>query len=379
MKIVYIINQLRRSGPVNVLYNIILNLDREKFTPIVIKLMHDDVNRSYTYKFKELGIEIIELDLSFWTLELRTRFVAKKIDKLLSQHDIKIINTHGYHPLLISSYMRTKSIKIDTMHCISIDSFRSSRGEIIGRYMHLRYIHRLKKIDCRVGISNTVTNYYDNIITCSKGVTIYNGVDTNIYNCEPVLKERLKVKLGLNEYKTIFVVVGHLNELKDPCTIIRAFRRLIDSRQLDDSCLIFCGNGPLYEKCIQLSHDYPMIKLVGFVNNVDEYLKVADFSICASHSEGFGLNYIEAVMCGCVVISSEIAAFSEFSSFYPKLGALQFAVSDYIKLADTINELMLNPIDINEIMQDACCRFSARGMSANYMSLYKQLSKEIDS
>lgn len=373
MNVVYIINQLRRSGPVYVLYNIIANLDREIYNPIVIKLMADDPQRSFTYKFQELGIEIVELNLSFWELELRTKHVALKIDNLLSNRNVKIINTHGYHPLLVSSYMNIPIQRIDTLHCISIDSFRSSRGWFIGTYMHLRYLYHIKQIECRVGISDTVTNYYNTILKNDKACTIYNGIDTDIFDLKRKSKNDLKTKLGLNHYDKVFVVVGHLNPLKDPVTVIKSYISLIDNGELADSCLIFCGTGILLEKCKQIAKKYPMIKFTGFVNNVHEYLLAADYSICASHSEGFGQNFIEALICGCVVISSKIPVFCEFISYYPQLGKLQFDVSDEKGLSCAIRNAVCNNFDVNIMRNDAISRFSAKKMSANYMHLYNQL------
>ena len=48
MTIVYIINQLRKSGPVEVLYNLVKNLHRFSVTPVIIRMMEDDTDRSIT-------------------------------------------------------------------------------------------------------------------------------------------------------------------------------------------------------------------------------------------------------------------------------------------------------------------------------------------
>ena len=104
-------------------------------------------------------------------------------------------------------------------------------------------------------------------------------------------------------------------------------------------------------------------------------MQVADFSICASHSEGFGQNYIEALMCGCVVLSSKIPVFLEFSSYYPELKKLQFNVSNQKELAIAINNAVSNNINIDKIREDAIDRFSAVKMSRNYMQLYSQVCK----
>ena len=76
MTIIYIVNQLRKSGPVEVLYNLVKNLRRFSFTPVIIRMMEDDTDRSITSAFKELGIEVFEFSYSFIDLELRTRWVA---------------------------------------------------------------------------------------------------------------------------------------------------------------------------------------------------------------------------------------------------------------------------------------------------------------
>ena len=359
MKIIYIINQLRRSGPVNVLYDIIANLDYKKFTPIVIKLMVDDPDKSYTYKFQELGIEIIEFNFSFWDLELRTRNVAKIIGKILLERNVDIINTHGYHPLLVSSYMKASIPRIDTLHCISIDSFRSSRGWLIGTYMHMRYLYRLRKID--------------SILRNNKSRTIYNGINTCRFNLNKQKRIDLKRTLCLDQYDKVFVVVGHLSPLKDPLTVIKTYIGLIDKGKLPESCLIFCGHGVLYEKCRKMAMNYPMIKVTGYINNVHEYLQIADYSICASHSEGFGLNFIEALICGCTIISSKIPVFNEFTSYYPYLKTLQFNVSDEEDLAHAIQKAVSDDMDMTIMREDAIRRFSAKEMSVNYMDLYKRV------
>ena len=105
MTIVYIINQLRKSGPVEVLYNLVKNLHRFSVTPVIIRMMEDDTDRSITPAFKELGIEVLEFSYSFIDLELRTRWVAQSLEQLFVGRKVDLIHTHGYHPVLVPSYM----------------------------------------------------------------------------------------------------------------------------------------------------------------------------------------------------------------------------------------------------------------------------------
>ena len=161
MTIVYIINQLRKSGPVEVLYNLVKNLHRFSVTPVIIRMMEDDTDRSITPAFKELGIEVLEFSYSFIDLELRTRWVAQSLEQLFVGRKVDLIHTHGYHPVLVASYMHLDCPKIETMHCICQEDFVSSKGKILGTYMNWRYLRHLKRLDAGVDISETGKMFYE--------------------------------------------------------------------------------------------------------------------------------------------------------------------------------------------------------------------------
>lgn len=113
----------------------------------------------------------------------------------------------------------------------------------------------------------------------------------------------------------------------------------------------------------------------GYVFNPDEYLQVADYSVCASRSEGFGLNIIESLLCGVPTICSDIGPFTEFLSPYPALRSLQFRVGIVEELKEKLLEANRSPIDMTDISEDIGNRFSAQQMASGYMELYKELTK----
>ena len=378
LKIVYLINQLRQSGPVNVLRNIIQNLDRNHYKPIIIKFMQDDINRSITDKFLELDVDIYEMNLSFWSLELRTYTVAKKLDLLLLEIAPDVIHMHGYHPVLVASLLKYRVPKVETLHCISKEDYPLSKGFFIGNWMNLRYLKSLQSIDYCAAISKTVCEFYNNKLTSNKNVlVIYNGVEV-LDSIGKSTEDTLYTSLKLEKSDLIFLVVGALSKRKDPETIIKAFRLASKHESRMNMRLIFLGMGPLMDKCKSLSEGNSNIEFRGYVFNVFDYLKVADFSICASHSEGFGLNYIESLMAGTPVISSKIGPFNEFSALYPQLAQLQFAPGNVSELADKMI-LAVNTVkqqEMKEISLDVCNRFSAKTMAISYMRLYDKMWNE---
>ena len=142
--------------------NIIQNLDRNHYKPIIIKFMQDDINRSITDKFLELDVDIYEMNLSFWSLELRTYTVAKKLDLLLLEIAPDVIHTHGYHPVLVASLLKYRVPKVETLHCISKEDYPLSKGFFVGNWMNLRYLKSLQSIDYCAAISKTVCEFYNN-------------------------------------------------------------------------------------------------------------------------------------------------------------------------------------------------------------------------
>ena len=291
MTIIYIVNQLRKSGPVEVLYNLVKNLRRFSFTPVIIRMMEDDTDRSITSAFKELGIEVFEFSYSFIDLELRTRWVAHSLEQLFIGRKIDLIHTHGYHPVLVASHMQLDCLKIETMHCICQEDFVSSKGKILGTYMNWRYLRHLKRLDAGVAISETGKMFYENKLGGFPVFRIYNGVDVSKFNVRKVVSQReWREKLDLPKDYMIFVVVGTVRKIKDPQTVIKAFLSLPDNIR-ESSLLLFLGKGDLLEECKQLANGCSSIVFKGYTFNVDEYKGCRLCNLC------FTVRRVRAFLC----------------------------------------------------------------------------------
>ncbi len=375
MNIVYIVNQLRRSGPMIVLHDIIRHMDRTLFTPIIIKLMEDDPDRTMTHAFLAMNVEVISLHHSFIDLELKTTKVAHELDHLLANREITIIHTHGYHPVLIASHMRLNCPKIETLHCICNKNFVDSKGFLLGTYMSQRYLNRLTKLNGCAAISDTVKQFYSTRIKNIPIRRIYNGIDPKKFHpISKTEKHTLRVKLGYNDDDIIFIAIGSIGRGKDPLSVIKAFQKVsLKINTNRQARLIFLGKGPLLSKCHFLIGNDSTIEMKGYVSNADEYLKIADYSICASRSEGFGLNFIESVMSAIPVIGSDIGPFKEFTALYPDLKILQFHSGSCHELAAKIEQSSKLSIDLSTASSDARDRFSSKRMAEEYMAFYQEI------
>ncbi len=104
-------------------------------------------------------------------------------------------------------------------------------------------------------------------------------------------------------------------------------------------------------------------------------MQVADYSICASLSEGFGLNYIESLMVDVPVIGTDIPPFKEFTDLMPELRSLQFKAGDKEDLKRAIILSREIQIDRQKIGIVARETFSAQNMADKYASFYYKVSK----
>ena len=62
-RILYLISTLQRSGPVNVLFNLLKYLDRDRFEPIILTLSEEPADSSLA-DFTEIEVKVLSLNLS---------------------------------------------------------------------------------------------------------------------------------------------------------------------------------------------------------------------------------------------------------------------------------------------------------------------------
>lgn len=374
-KILFIVSSLRKSGPIVVLQNIISHLDLAKYDVEIVKLTYDEPKRSITHQFKNAGIHIHELDFSKLVIELFPWRVAKRIEGIIAEIKPDIIHTHGYQAVLVTSRLKNPILKIETLHCISGEDFVLTKGRVLGTYMNLRYLKALKTFDGAAAISNSVENYYHDHIKSLNIRVIPNGVQD--LPLSVVSKEDIRKKFKISPDTFVFAVVGSLIIRKDPLTIIKAFKKAFPEDAGSKIELWFIGKGPLYNKCIENIAGDNRIKMLGWRANVYDYLRVADWSVSASHSEGFGLNYIESLVAGTPMIATKIPAFSEFSKFFQELKEFEFLPGDIDTLSLNLIKATNAQIDMANMAKEAQSRFSSKSMAENYTDFYNDLINQV--
>lgn len=336
----HVINALTRLGPVNVLHSIVCAIDRTRFAPIIVCLRGED-EAGNDEAFRSLGIEIIYLRCSLLYLECLPYRVAERIAAIALERGVRIVHAHGYHPDMAVAALPEGFIKISTQHNISREDFTYGKGATLGRYMDWRLWRALPKMNALVGITDYVAQYCRQRLGANSTVevcTVLNGVDTASFSpLSHEEREALRRELlpDLKPDAPLFVVVGSLSARKDPLLIIDAFARLLRSSLLPEGAtLLLLGRGELEAQCRRAAEGLEgRVRLLGFRHDVAHYVQACDVLVSASHSEGFGLNVAEALLCGLRVVATDLPVYRELMMHERVLTDLLYPVGDGEALA----------------------------------------------
>jgi glycosyltransferase involved in cell wall biosynthesis len=100
--------------------------------------------------------------------------------------------------------------------------------------------------------------------------------------------------------------VGRLNEQKDFPTLIRAFKIVYEKSK--NARLIILGEGSEREHLMHLIKELGLVDIVslpGFLQNPFSYMHRSQVFVLPSIHEGFGNVLVEAMACGCPVVSTD--------------------------------------------------------------------------
>lgn len=337
MKVVYIISSLKRTGPVNVLHNIIKYLDKSKIEPIIITLSPEPEEGSRIADFKEMGIKIHSLELS----RLKGYFFAPaKIKKIIKTINPDLIHSQCLRSNLFSAIFLNKYKNISCVHNYAYEDYTMSFGKIKGAIFAYLNIKAMEKFIVNIPGSNSVKN---KLLKKSKMnlKVISNGIDPSIFSlssAEQKIKNRKELNLPTD--KKIFIFIDALISRKDPLTSINSF---IDAFSNEEAFLLILGGGPLFDECKKITAKQKNILMVGQINSTalyKNYLTASDYYITSSLAEGFHLTIVESMACGMPVVVSNIGPHSEILSINPKAGLL-FNIKDTKDMSAKLKEIIL--------------------------------------
>lgn len=369
IKILYIVSTLENKGPTNQLFNIITNLDRMRFQPLILTLSPEKKDSQYN-RFINNGIKIKSLNLT----RVEGLFKLKKhLINEVNKFKPSIIHTQGIRSDILSAKYFKKNNRVSTLRNYPFDDYPMKFGKIKGKIMAIQHINSIRKINKVIACSNTVADLMEKNHNV-KLDSIQNGVDTKTF-AFTTKKEKYSTreKLNLPRNKSIFLSVGSLIKRKDPISIINAFRQNINN----EAILIMVGDGPLRKECEEIAKNDKRIYFTGQIQNVKDYLKASDYFLSSSLSEGLPNTVLEALATGLPCCLTDIKPHKEILNLNPKAGLL-FEQGNTDQLSVAIDEIQ--SFDYSQTSLEARSiidkYLSATEMSKKYQKLYLNITSK---
>lgn len=367
-KIVYIVSSLKRTGPTNQLFNIIKNLERSVFEPVLLTLSPEPKDTRWK-DFESIGVDLYSLNFSrFVGLFFSKSRVKKFIDKVRPD----LIHTQGIRADVLISRLGFKIPHVATIHNFPQVDYRMTYGKVMSTLMLKQHIDAMKEIDKLVGCSTSVENNLVDFYGLQNTTAIQNGVDQDFFY--PIIKSEcnLRKNLGIQEDDKVWISTGHLSARKDPLFLIDVWSEI--EKKHPDCHLVFLGSGALATECQLRASKLKNVHLLGRVTNVVDFLQESDYFITASQSEGLPMAAIEAMACGLPLLVTNIDPYKEILSLSDEVGKT-YQLGCRESFFDSFSALVeWNYTEYShaaiELVEQ---KLNAKTMSESYQLIYKEL------
>ena len=100
IKILYVVSSLKRTGPINILFDLVKYLDRSRFTPHILTLRSEPPNSRYP-EFVKLNVEIDSLHHDG---KILTPGAVHEFKKMVTRIRPQVVHSMGFRPDVLSGF-----------------------------------------------------------------------------------------------------------------------------------------------------------------------------------------------------------------------------------------------------------------------------------
>lgn len=351
-----------RMGGQKSMLALIEDLDRAKFNPIVFLPNKGDLS-DYLDKIniKYRLIQTPPLKPKNILKIIKTYYKSKRIIK---EENIHLIHSDFERDAILFGYASSK------MNIPSIWHIRLTRATKSDKII-LKYNQGI------IGISDACKKRINHLLSpFNTYKTIYNGVDTELFN-NYYNKNSLRKLLNLDQNKKYILFVGQLKDGKGILDLINAFNIIQDKNVK----LLLIGKEENdeklseYKELINKFNLNEIISIQGQKQGIHKYMQAADLLILPSHegNEGMGRVMFEAMSCGTPAMGSNISGVNEAIID----NSLMFSDKNPIQIAEKIIALFNNEKHYQKFKllsrQVALNKFDIKSHAKYVMKLYDDL------
>jgi glycosyltransferase involved in cell wall biosynthesis len=265
-----------------------------------------------------------------------------------------VVHAHLTQPAWLARWSRLATplpVVIDTLHSSATGGFCRRLG--------YRLSHALT--DRVTAVSQSAAQAHLTARTVSRPTleVIPNGITPERWQPDAKIRAEARRALGVTT-EFLWLAAGRLEPVKDYPTLLRAMALLPEPAKL-----IIAGSGYLQSQLTALSVKLGLaarVRFLGFVHDLDRYMRAADAFALTSLWEGLPTVLIEASAAGLPAVATDVPGVRE--ALGPAADAARLvAAGESATLAHVMTRLMQTPPEIRLAIGARACQFAAQQYS----------------
>ncbi len=296
IRILHVFGEMNRGGAETLIMNIYRNIDREKIQFDFV--VHTDKKCAYDDEIVSLGGKIHRVP----KYRGKNHFeYVREWKKFIDNHsEYKIMHSHIITTAIFYLGYAKKRGMTTIVHSHSISSGKGMANKVKDIFqIPLKWSN---KLDYRFACSKTSGKW---LFGDKQFKIINNAIDSEKFAFSVKVRDEIRTKLNISDE---FVVgnVARFHPLKNHLFLLDIFSEIAKSKP--NAILLLLGDGDFREQIeikineLNLTNN---VKILGAVENVNDYLMAADLFLFPSLSEGLGVVLIEAQATGLECLTSD--------------------------------------------------------------------------
>lgn len=365
IKVLHVVLSMETGGLENGIVNLVNNSDQEEFCVDVLCLR---ARGDLADRITNPNSQIIFNENSNHTV----LSAVKDIYSACKEGGYHIIHSHGFATMLacyITSKFTHSTILINGEHGTLYT--QSAKQRILQKFL-------FKRMKLNLSVSENLKRDVIELFNLDfdNFKPIINGVDSNKFNKDDTLRDKLRQELKLQDNDILIGSVGRLVKGKNYKSLIKAFSLISNSN--NKLHLILAGDGPemesLYRQVIELQLQ-DRVHLLGRRGDIPRVMNAMDIFVLPSFKEGLSNTLLEAMSCGTPVVACHVGGNSEI--VIPNVTGHLYESDNVKELSEILTSLTENKEQLALLAQQARKHIvenhSLVAMVRNYESTYIDL------
>lgn len=311
MKIIHIINSLKRGGAEGNLYRLCSYIKKKYKKKVNITIVTLIDNGFYEKRLKKLGIKVFSIKINEKKNLFKFISYIFKLRKFINKYNPDIIQSWMYHSNFITLFIPKVfyervfwNIRHTNLNLKISKKFTILISYVCGFFS--KFIPK-KIIYC----SEASIAFHENFHMYSKkkSVLIENGYSFNDYYNSSFLRKKFREKYKIKNFIFLIGFVGRYSRQKNIPSLLLAFSNII--KKFDNVYLYMVGKDINYsnQELVEITSNLKISDRVLFLKeqkNLLEFYNGIDVLILPSHDESFPNVVAESMLCKTPVISSDV-------------------------------------------------------------------------